>query len=123
MAYCTVEDVRDEGVTEEQASAGRLEKLIAKATAYIDLVTGRTFEDPVPVLIVDAAVKLVIRELPLLSDVSGQEEKKRGRILSETTDGHSYTLSEATANASFTGDAEIDGILALYVAPPVVTGV
>ena len=122
MAYCTVEDVRDEGVTEEQASDGRLEKLIAKATAYIDLVTGRTFEGPVPVLIVDAAVKLVIRELPLLSDMSGQEEKKRGRILSETTDGHSYTLSEAT-DASFTGDAEIDGILALYVAPPVVTGV
>lgn len=122
--YCTIQDVRDEGVTTEQATDERLARLIARASAYIDLVTGRTFEPTqIPILIQEAAIKLVIRELPLLGDAAGQEGKRRSRIVSETTDGHSYTLAEATASGSFTGDPEIDGILALYQAPPVVTGV
>lgn len=130
--YCTIQDVRDEGVTTDQAADERLARLIARASAYIDLVTGKTFEPTqtpegatieTPILIQEAAIKLVIRELPLLGDAAGQEDKRRSRIVSETTDDHDYTLAEAAASGGFTGDPEIDGILAFFQAPPVVTGV
>ena len=42
--YCTVEDIRAEGVTEEQASDEKLTGLIALAGNYIDRMTGQWFE-------------------------------------------------------------------------------
>ena len=44
MAYATVADLRDEGVTEAQASNTRLDLLIDEATKIIDRVTGWFFE-------------------------------------------------------------------------------
>lgn len=42
--YCTIQDLRDEGVTISQASDDRLQVLIARASRRIDLYTGRWFE-------------------------------------------------------------------------------
>jgi len=71
-----------------------------------------------PAAIKRACVMLVIRELPLLTDIEGQEDKKRARIQSETTDRHSYTLAQLASNGEWTGDPEIDNILYFYSKPP-----
>lgn len=205
MAYCTVQDIRDEGITPEQADDTRLATLIDLATAYIDRVTRQWFEPramtitldgngsetlllPVfpievvsvtvdgqvvtdykvynrffpddrrnpkiyrdagwpegrqnvsiqgtwgfvdkigtqyttPAMIKQVAKRLVIRELPLLGDAEGQEERKRARIVSESTDGHSYTLERLAATLDLTGDPDIDGVLALFRAPIAIGGV
>ncbi|AYO30597.1 hypothetical protein D2962_08165 [Biomaibacter acetigenes] len=205
MAYCTIQDIRDEGITAEQATDVRLTNLIALATAYIDGVTRQWFEPramtitldgngsetlllPVfpievvsvtvdgqaitdykvynrffpddrrnpkfyretrwpkgrqnvsiegtwgfvdkvgeqyltPAMIKQIAKRLVIRELPLLGDAEGQEERKRARIVSENTDGHSYTLERLASTLDLTGDPDIDGVLALFRAPIVIGGV
>jgi hypothetical protein len=52
--YCTVEDLRAEGVTEAQASDERLRLLIDEASAAIDRLTGWFFEPRVLVLRLDA---------------------------------------------------------------------
>lgn len=204
MAYCTIEDVRAEGITEERVGDARLTTLISLATAYIDGITGQWFEprDAVitidgrggntlylPVFLVEAqevkvdgnpitdyvlynrftpddrrnpriyreagwpqgrrnieitgtwgyveqdeegyktpelikrvALRLVIREIPYLGDAEGQEERKRARIVSETTDGHSYTLAQLAGSLDLTGDPDIDGILALFSAPIAIGG-
>ena len=79
-----------------------------------------------PLLIKRAAVKLFLYNfLPALGDSEAQEEKNlRGKIKSETTDGHSYTLSDSASvsssvsgNSLSTGDSEIDGILKYYMKP------
>jgi hypothetical protein len=76
-----------------------------------------------PAQINQVAKKLVIREIPTLTDTEGQEEKKRGRIISENTDGHSYTLDKLVASANYTGDPEIDEVLFMYRAPVSIGGV
>lgn len=205
MAYCTIEDIRKEGISADHAPDSRLENLIELATAYIDGITGQWFEPramtitldgndgkilflpifPIettslkvngklindymvynrffpddrrnpkiyretcwpkgrqnvsiegiwgfvdkkgtnymtPAMIKQVAKRLVIREIPVLGDSEGQEERKRVRIVSETTDGHSYTLARLTSTLEFTGDPDIDEVLALYRAPIAVGGV
>lgn len=199
MAYCTVQEMRDEGITEAQADNARITMLIALATGYIELITRRWFEPrtltlkldgqghdtiwlPAPILeitavkvdgtaardsdltvydrlmpddrgnpkivysegfhkgkqnveisgsfgyteangstpalIRQAAKKLVIRELPKLTDEVSQEDRRRARIISETTDKHSYTLSQLASSGEWTGDPEIDNALYYYKAPP-----
>lgn len=44
MAYCTIQDIREEGITVEQASDSKLYMLIELATSFIDGVTGQWFE-------------------------------------------------------------------------------
>ncbi len=205
--YCTPEDLRREGVTEERASDERLQELCALSGAYIETMTRQFFEprertykldgsggetlalplfliapeyvkcngylveereytlynrispeddrgyprikrragwprgnlnveikgrwgyvdetsDGVyvtPSLIRKAAIRLTVMQLPLLGDTLAQEEKtKLGMLVSETTDGHSYTLdrslAQLIADQTFTGDAEIDQILSRYSA-------
>jgi hypothetical protein len=80
-----------------------------------------------PSPIVEVAKRLTLREIVPLTDSDAQNDIRRaGRIVSETTDGHSYTLVSAgnTANAAtigtygnWTGDSFIDGILLNYQAP------
>lgn len=205
MAYCTIEEIRAEGITPDQASDDRLALLIELATAYIDGVTRQWFEPrpvtitldgngsetlflPVfpievasvtvdgkaitdykvynrffpddrrnpkifresgwpegrqnvsidgtwgfvdkvgdqyvtPAMIKHVAKRLVIRELPLLGDFEGQEERKRARIISESTDGHSYTLERLAGTLDLTGDPDIDGVLPLFRAPIAIGGV
>ena len=197
MSYCTVEDLRSEGVSEEDYSDEQLENLIADSCEFIDRVTGQWFElrtksirldgrggknlvlpvflyeaysvkvdceeieDYVlynrmedraypkifrcvgwprgrlnvevsgqwgyveedgftPSAIKRAAMKLALYNFPALSDTEAQEEKNlRGLLVSETTDGHSYTLSDSAVAEAYseaiTGDAEIDGILKRYM--------
>jgi hypothetical protein len=78
-----------------------------------------------PPMIVRAAMKLIsltgASELGDTMAVLGASE--RGRVIKETTDGHSYELKAAASSsgglssgASYTGDAEIDQILDLYTA-------
>lgn len=204
MAYCTVQEIRDEGIDQKQADDERLAMLIDLATAYIDGVTGQWFEPRVmtitldgnggemlflpvfpievtgvtvegreitnykvynrffpddrhnpkiyrkegwprgrqnvniagtwgfvdrvedgyrpPAVIKQVAKRLVVREIPLLGDVEGQEERKRTRIISERTDDHSYTLAQLAGTLDLTGDPDIDGVLALFRAPIAIGG-
>ncbi len=197
MSYCTVEDLRAEGVSEEDYSDEQLEELIAVSCDFIDRVTGQWFElrtksirfdgregqnlvlpvflfeaysvkvgceeidDYVlynrmedrtypkifrcagwpkgrlnvevsgqwgyveedgftPYAIKRASMKLALYNFPALSDSEAQEEKAiRGLLVSETTDGHSYMLSDSAVaeaySGAITGDAEIDGILKRYM--------
>lgn len=193
MAYCTAQDLIEEGVASATANAPRTARLISLVTAYIDKMTGQWFEKrtktltldspggtvlPLPVApitvasvkvggqvqgidayTVDAdpenprliakggswprgegrvevagdfgvmeggatpplinylATRLVIRELPLATDVEGQEEKRRARLTSESMDGHSYSLAAMTAAGLFTGDPELDNIMLRYQRP------
>ena len=77
-----------------------------------------------PELIKRAAIKLVLYNFPALGDAEAQNEKNlRGKLRSETTDGHSYQLANnASESASsglsiLTGDDEIDGILKYFIRP------
>lgn len=197
MSYCTVEDLRAEGVSEEEYSDEQLCRLIEASCDFIDRVTGQWFElrekvlrfdgrggknlvlpiflseaysvkvdceevddyvlynrmedraypkiyrgagwpcgrlnvevsgqwgyveedGTTPSAIKRAAMKLALYNFPVLSDSGAQEEKAiRGLLTSETTDGHSYMLSDtAIAEAysgAITGDAEIDQTLRAYM--------
>lgn len=197
MSYCTVDDLRAEGVSEENYTDEQLENLIADSCEFIDRVTGQWFElrtksirldgrggkililpvflyevyslkvnheeidDYVlynrmedraypkifrcagwprgrlnvevsgqwgyveddgftPSAIKRAAMKLALYNFPALTDSEAQEEKSlRGLLVSETTDGHSYMLSDSAVAEAYseaiTGDAEIDGILKRYM--------
>ena len=193
MSYCTVDDLRAEGVSEEDYTNEQLEKLIAASCDFIDRITcqwfdlrekvirldgrggknlvlpvflyeafsvrtdGKEIDDYVlynrmddraypkifrcsgwpvgrqnievagqfgyvdeggttPPAIKRVAMKLALYNFPSLSDSEAQEDNAvRGLLLSETTDGHSYTLSESALAESITGDAEIDGILKSYM--------
>ena len=192
MSYCTVEDIRAEGISKEDYSDEELEGLIALSCEFIDR-TGQWFElrdkairldgrggknlilpvflyeadyvkigleeiddyvlynrmedraypkifrcscwpkgrlnievsgkwgyveenGTTPPAIKRAAMKLAMYNFPSLSDSDSQEEKNlRGLLLSETTDGHSYELSESAVTNSITGDTEIDQILKSYM--------
>lgn len=197
MSYCTVEDLRAEGVSEEDYNDERLENLIADSCEFIDRITGQWFELRtksirldgrggqnlvLPVFLFDAysvkvnheeiddyvlynrmedrpypkifrcagwprgllnvevfgqwgyveedgftppairraAMKLALYHFPALTDPEALEENAiRGLLTSETTDGHSYSLSggaiaEAYSDA-ITGDTEIDRILKRYM--------
>lgn len=197
MSYCKVDDLRAEGVSEENYTDEQLENLIADSCEFIDRVTGQWFElrtksirldgrggkililpvflyevyslkvnheeidDYVlynrmedraypkifrcagwprgrlnvevsgqwgyveddgftPSAIKRAAMKLALYNFPALNDSEAQEEKSlRGLLVSETTDGHSYMLSDSAVAEAYseaiTGDAEIDGILKRYM--------
>lgn len=69
------------------------------------------FERP-PMAIQEACVMLARRNLMT------PDERKAAGIVSETTDGHSYTLSAGRlSTASWSGDPEIDELLVQYMAP------
>lgn len=53
MGYCTVEELRAEGVTEEQADDTRLQGLIDRASAMIDAWTGQWFEPRTKTFVLD----------------------------------------------------------------------
>ena len=197
MSYCTVDDLRAEGVSEEDYSDEQLENLIADSCEFIDRITGQWFELREKVIRIDgrggqnlvlpiflfvaysvkvgyeeiddyvlynrmedraypkifrcsgwprgrmninvsglwgyveedgftppaikrAAMKLALYHFPTLTDSDTLEENAiRGLLVSETTDGHSYTLSGSAVadvySGAITGDAEIDGILKRYM--------
>ena len=197
MSYCTVEDLRAEGVSEEDYSDEQLENSIADSCDFIDRVTGQWFElrektisldgrggrnlllpiflseahsvkidheeivdyvlynriddraypkifrcagwpkgrlnievsgqwgyveedGSTPSAIKRVAMKLALYNFPALTDSETQEENAiRGLLLSETTDGHTYMLSDSAVaeaySGAITGDAEIDGILKSYM--------
>lgn len=95
---------------------------------YNVLITGTfgrcTEEGKPPAQIREAAIRLTQREIVPIGDIDGQAENIRaGRIVSETTDGHSYSLArpanvgEIGTFGYWTGDAAIDGVLVHFVAP------
>ena len=60
-------------------------------------------------------MKLALYHFPALTDSEAQEEKNfRRLVISETTDGHSYSLNGDALASSLTGDLEIDRILKKY---------
>lgn len=72
-----------------------------------------------PELIRHATELLVMRELPRLGDVGRREEaQRRWRLTSERTRDQAYTLEALKVQGAFTGDSEIDNILAAFTRPP-----
>lgn len=95
---------------------------------YNILLTGRfgrvTAEGETPAQIIEAAMRLAVRELVPWGDYEAQAEITRfGLAQSETTDGHSYTLAKPASVGEigtygyWTGDAAIDGVLSHFQAP------
>ena len=80
-------------------------------------------DDSTPPLIKKICKKLALNEIPQICDENRNELLERSRIISETTDAHSYTLSQAYSVGEYTGDNEIDSILRAYKRPLVMTGV
>ncbi len=113
--YATIEDVRDEGISAESASDKRVNNAIVLATERIDLLTGRTFTEPIPRMIKRACVLMAIRFYIPTAEEAEELDRER-RLISENTDGHSYTLrsDEYSYSKGPTGDIEIDEILSLY---------
>jgi len=77
-----------------------------------------TPEGRTPLAIRRACMLLVLRSLPLLADDdSSGEARSRWRIIEERTRDQSYRLDPDSRTASFTGDPEVDSILARYRRP------
>ncbi|MDR2523410.1 MAG: hypothetical protein LBC93_06905 [Synergistaceae bacterium] len=78
-----------------------------------------------PSPIIEAVKRLTLREVVSLTDAEAQNEMTRsGRLISETTDGHSYTLASTNTTTAavgmfgnWTGDTYIDSILMNYQPP------
>ncbi len=76
-------------------------------------------EGRVPLAIRRACILLVLRWLSPLADSDGAEDaRNRWRIIEERTRDQSYKLDRVAQTGAFTGDPEIDGILARYRRPP-----
>jgi len=72
-----------------------------------------------PALIRHATKLLVMRELPQLGDADRREDaRRRWRLTGERTRDQSYTLDALKLQGAFTGDPEIDNILAAFARPP-----
>lgn len=75
--------------------------------------TGRT-----PLLIRDVCKRLVVRELPLLSEAGKREDaQKRWRLIEEKTRDQSYKLDKLVLRGAFTGDPQIDNVLVQFKRP------
>jgi hypothetical protein len=90
---------------------------------YVDVASDGTYITPL--MIKRAAMKLIsLTGTAELGDAEAVlSASERGRVIKETTDGHSYemknTASETISSGSsvsYTGDLEIDQILDLYTA-------
>lgn len=192
MSYCTIENLRNEGLTEDDYSDERLSELIKMSCDFIDKITGQFFElreialtfdgrggqylvlpypliEATEILVDDEAVndfvlynrledrvypkiyrerkwpkgilnisisgswgyvdenlqtptpikriatKLAMYHFPALNDSDAQEQLNiNGRVISETTDGHSYSLAAVDSSSLITGDKEIDDVLKFY---------
>mgnify|MGYP002623698278 CR=1 FL=1 len=69
-----------------------------------------------PASIKRIAIKLAMYHFPALSDSDAQEQLNiNGRVISETTDGHSYSLANVDTSSLITGDKEIDDVLKFYM--------
>lgn len=72
-----------------------------------------------PELIRHVTKLLVMRELPLLTKQDRREDaQRRWRLTSERTRDQSYTLAALRLSGEFTGDPEIDTLLAAFARPP-----
>jgi hypothetical protein len=72
-----------------------------------------------PELIRHVIKLLVSREIPTMTDSSVREERqKRWRMVSERTRDQGYNLEPLHGQGGFSGDPEIDAILASYQRAP-----
>ena len=67
-----------------------------------------------PAAIRRCAIDLVLREYRLKTDPEYADSVARSRVTRETTDHHSYELGGLVASGGFTGDPNIDDVLAMY---------
>lgn len=78
-----------------------------------------SYRTPAPVR--EAAMRLVVRDMAQIGDAAAQDERRRSRVVKETTDGHSYELDNASAGSgtsgTWSGDYEIDALLWPFKAP------
>jgi hypothetical protein len=82
-------------------------------TEYDGSPWGRT-----PLQLVHCCKLLCVREMPQLADFDEREARKeRWRLRSERSEDQSYQLETLKHQGTFTGDAEIDYLLAQYTRP------
>jgi hypothetical protein len=120
------DDPRIEFVGDEEvvSGAGRLVWPRGAQNVTVQGVFGYTDPDGTPTgqtpdLIRHATKLLVMREMPRLADLDRREDaQRRWRITSERTRDQSYSLEALQLRGAFTGDPEIDVILAVYQRPP-----
>lgn len=74
--------------------------------------TGRT-----PLEIRKVTMRLAMRELPPVGSEDAEDAAWRGRLMSESTAGQSYSLGKLASYGDITGDPEIDRILVHYRRP------
>lgn len=72
-----------------------------------------------PELARQALALLTVRELTRPEDPDGREDLRRGALLSESTQGRSYTVAQAGTGAGLTTDRELDILIGSLRAPPV----
>jgi hypothetical protein len=115
----------------EYFEAGRQNVEVAGRFGYTELASGQdpgetaegsqvpTSEGITPPLIVEVCKRLVMRELPLLGDADAREDARiRSRVTEEKTRDQSYKLAgldKLFRTGAWTGDPDIDEILASYV--------
>lgn len=78
--------------------------------------------DPVPTWtcpleVKRAVLRMVARDLPLLSDVDGQVDRDGWRVTGETTRSRSVSMAEAVSFGGPTGDPDIDRAIAMFRRP------
>lgn len=68
LRYITIQEIRDEGIPIEDYSDARVTEMIIKSADYVDLMTGRWFEDLEKTLIKDGTGnKLITLDVPIIS--------------------------------------------------------
>ena len=67
-----------------------------------------------PPAIKKTAMRILLRGWRNLCDALEAQDRMTGVITSESTDGHSYSLSGTIFGAGLTGDPAIDDVLAMY---------
>jgi hypothetical protein len=86
---------------------------VAASWGYVN-ETGAT-----PELARQALALLTVRELTRPEDPDAREDLRRGALLSESTQGRSYTVNQAGTGAGLTTDRELDILIGSLRAPPV----
>lgn len=114
------------------AITGRLIFPLGQQNIIVKGVFGYTDRDNsacgrTPVPISHVCKLLVIREINQLASIAARDDAlKRFRIKSEKTRDQQYTLDSLAASGRlgmFTGDPDVDSILASYIRPPTMRGV
>ena len=90
-----------------------------RANVVVEADFGFLEDGATPALIKRACVLLVIRSAPQAATEEAADARRQGMIVEEKIRDYSYKLADLAQSGGSTGDPEIDAILEMYAAPPV----